>query len=75
MKLTKETLKQIIKEELEATLGEGKDQGDDLEMTDFDAEVLKLRKSGLSDMEIAKTIAAKTGQPWDTLMYDIMNVN
>ena len=131
MKLTKETLKRIIKEELEATLGEmktkpripnlpaGKEDEflgkiDDLarnqdyrsdadnlahsfgypedrsysadledyevapytlDMTDFDAEVFKLRRSGLSDMEIAKTIAAKTGQDWGELMYDIMMID
>ena len=44
------------------------------DMTDFDAEVFKLRRSGLDDMEIAKTIAAKTGLDWDELMYDIMMV-
>ena len=130
MKLTKETLKRIIKEELEATLGEMKTKPripnlpagmedeflgkiDDLarnqdyrsdadnlahsfgypedrysadledyevapytlDMTDFDAEVFKLRRSGLSDMEIAKTIAAKTGQDWGELMYDIMMID
>ena len=131
MKLTKETLKRIIKEELEATLGEMKTKPripnlpagmeddflgkiDDLarkkdyrsdadlmahsfeypkdrsysadledyevapyvaDMTDFDAEVFKLRRSGLSDMEIAKAIAAKTGQDWDELMYDVMMVD
>ena len=131
MKLTKATLKRIIKEELEATLGEMKTKPripnlpagmeddflgkiDDLarnrdyrsdadslahsfeypedrsystdledyevapytlDMTDFEAEVFKLRRSGLSDMEIAKTIAAKTGLDWDELMYDIMMVN
>ena len=46
-----------------------------LDMTDFDAEVFKLRRSGLSDMEIAKIIAAKTGQEWGELMYDIMMVD
>lgn len=130
MKLTKQSLKRIIKEELEATLREMKikpsipnlpaGKEDDflgkidtlarnhdyrsdadslahsfeypkdrsysadledydvahhtLDMTDFDAEVFKLRRSGLSDMEIAKTIAAKTGLDWDELMYDIMMV-
>jgi hypothetical protein len=74
MKLTKETLKRIIKEELDATLNEMENQGGLEVLEDFDAEVRKLRKSGLSDMQIAKIIAKRTGQEWDQLMYDIMMV-
>ena len=72
MKLTKEQLKQIIKEELEATLREA--EGDVEVLQDFDEEVRKLRKSGKDDMQIAKIIAKRTGQEWDQLMYDIMMV-
>jgi hypothetical protein len=74
MKLTKETLKRIIKEELDATLNEMENQGGLEVLEDFDAEVRKLRKSGKDDMQIAKIIAKRTGQEWDQLMYDIMMV-
>jgi hypothetical protein len=72
MKLTKEQLKQIIKEELEATLREA--EGDVEVLQDFDEEVRELRKSGKDDVEIAKILADRTGQEWDQIMYDVTMV-
>jgi len=72
MKLTKEQLKQIIKEELEATLREAEGEFEVLE--DFDAEVRKLREEGHDDMQIAKILADRTGQEWDQIMYDVTMV-